>query len=119
MGDPKNGWFIIQIPLNWMMWGIPILGNHRILYIICTYVLQYIYYNILSHDCCGLGGSHFEGPFHLPVASPTFRSCFTKSSSSSSSKMLVAMRPDPPKRLGPPAQRGPKDPKDPTAMRRR
>ena len=31
------------------------------------------------------------------------RSCFTKPSSSSSSKMFVARRPEPPKRLGPPA----------------
>ena len=23
MGDPKNGWFIREIPLKWMIWGYP------------------------------------------------------------------------------------------------
>ena len=31
MGAPPNGWFLLgKIPLKWMIWGYPILGNLQI-----------------------------------------------------------------------------------------
>ena len=30
MGEPKNGWFLREIPFKWMIWGTPISGNHHI-----------------------------------------------------------------------------------------
>ena len=36
IGVPQNGWFIMENPTKWMIWGIPIFGNTHLH---CQYVI--------------------------------------------------------------------------------
>ena len=40
LGVPQNGWFIMEHPVKWMIWGYPYFRKHPYIYI---YIYNYIY----------------------------------------------------------------------------